>query len=223
MQPYEFYVDLTPMQRETPKITASQYDVGRPFIAHIQYKGQPYEIPAGSVVTLHFRKPSGYVLTTEASYDGDAVYFEMEEQMTAESGNVKVEISIVGDGNTPIGTANFRLIIEPSVLENGVVSESQIGEIQQAIDAAAGAKASATAAEQSMRAADQAKQTAQASAESAEGSEESAAQAKADAEAAAQAAKDYRDAAAGYAGAASMGLLMDVDGDVRIFYNPDSE
>lgn len=139
MQPYEFYVDLTPMLREPPKITASQYDVGRPFIAHIQYKGQPYEIPAGSAVSLHLRKPSGYVITSIASYDGDEVYFEMEEQMTAESGNVKVEISIVGDGNIPIGTANFRLIIEPSVLDGGVISESQISEIQTAVDAAAAA------------------------------------------------------------------------------------
>lgn len=195
MQPFEFYVDLTPLTSKRPKITVSQFDVGRPFLAHITYLGKTYEIPSDAMVSLLVRKPSGFLFTTEVSFDGDAVYFETAEQMTPEAGTAECEISIIGDGNVPIGSANFDMIAEKSVTEGGIASDSEISEIQRAIDAGNQAAVSAAAANASKESAGQAAQASQAAAALSADSEEKAAQAKEKAEAARDLAREYADQA----------------------------
>ena len=227
MTPYEFVVDLVPTTRsyKTPVITCSQYDVGRPFLAHVYLMGSAYTIPIGSTVFIHEKKPDGHIISVQAVYEGGDVYFELEEQMSPVAGNCDMEISITGDDQDPIGSANFRMWVEPSVLEGGVDSESVIGEIQAAIESAA---ADTTAAiEQDMADTLQQIETselnAQRSAEASAGSALDSSGYADESQRYRNEALEFRNQAAGYAGAATMGFLLDEDGDLRVFYNPDSE
>lgn len=85
------------------------------------------------------------------------------------------------------------------------------------------ASASATSAHASKTSAAASQQAAELSAANAGASETAAKASETAAAASAQEAREMRDAAAGYAGAATMGFMVDGDGDVCVFYKPDSE
>lgn len=139
MEIYEFTLDMVPHKNVYPVIIhCSQYDVGRPYLAHLLYNGDSYTIQSGSHVYLNERKPDNTIYSTEITYseNGD-VFFELEEQMAPVDGVCYMEISIVGGGQNPIGSANFQLWVEESVLDGGVESESIISQVQTAVNAAA--------------------------------------------------------------------------------------
>ena len=69
---------------------------------NIQYAGAPYTVPAGSQVYIDVRKPSGKIVHDVVTELG-ATYavVSLVEQMTAEYGQVLMEISLIGDGQDP--------------------------------------------------------------------------------------------------------------------------
>lgn len=149
---YEFDVEMIPFLTSAPVITCSQYDVGRPFTAHLKWNRQSFTIAENSTVTLQVRKPSGNICTFPVVYADDTVYFELEEQMTPEAGKCQMEIKIEEESGET-GSANFILNCEHSVLDGGVDTESKISEIETARRIADETATSAAAAQRSAEAA----------------------------------------------------------------------
>lgn len=135
MDAYVFTLDLVPRKSPTPVIHVSQYDVGRPFLAHIQNDGVDFTIPSGAVVRVNGKKPDNNIFSYTASFTGSDIYFETEEQMTPLAGDVNMEIAIAS-GDLSIGSMNFKMLVEQSPIEGGVDSETAIDWVQQAQAAA---------------------------------------------------------------------------------------
>jgi hypothetical protein len=105
-------------------------------------------------------------------------------------------------------------------------ASSEATAVASAGTASASAQAAATSetnADASETAAAASARASAASATAAAASEQNAAASETSAAASAQEAREMRDAAAGYAGAATMGFMVDGDGDVCVFYKPDNE
>lgn len=195
MIPYqEIIVDLLPVS-VPPRIrlNASQYDKGRPIKAILQYDGKAYTLPAGAAAYVDVRKPSGKIVhdaatVTAGSSGSSVVTFDLTSQMTAEYGQVLMELSIVGDDQDPIGTANWIMLVEMSPLHAGDPSETWVVDLNQAVQDAEDARDEA--------------QTAQAAAETAQGLAEDAQRASETAQGLAEAAQRGAEAAQGLAEAA---------------------
>ena len=171
MIPYqELTVDLIPCgMPPCVQVWASQRDEGRLIKINIQYNGKPYTVPAGSQVYIDVRKPSGktvHDIVTElgATY----VVVRLTEQMTAEYGQVLMEISLIGDGQDPIGTTNWLMQVERSPLAAGDPSATWIVDLNAAVDEAKGARDDAKAAQAAAETAQGKAEEAQAGAEAAQ-------------------------------------------------------
>ena len=149
MNPFEFQLDMTPTNGLSPMISCSQGDIKRPFVAELKYMGSDFTIPEGSIVEIRAKKPDGNVYIHAATFSGQYVYFETEEQLSIVAGNVICEISITGTDGSVIGTWNFILKVERSPIVGGTESDSEITWIEEAQAAKAAAKVSETAAKTS--------------------------------------------------------------------------
>lgn len=210
MIPYqEITVDLLPAS-VPPRIrlNASQYDNGRPIKAILQYDGKAYTLPAGATAFIDVRKPSGKIVhdSVEVTAGQSYVTFALTTQMTAEYGQVLMELSLVGDSQDPIGTANWIMLVEMSPLHAGDPSETWVVDLNQAVqdaedacDAAQAAQAAAETAQGLAEDAKQAAETAQGLAEAAQRGAETAQGKAEEAQAAAEfaqgKAEDAQDAA----------------------------
>lgn len=177
MIPYqELTVDLIPHgMPPCVQVWASQYDAGRPIKINIQYDGAPYTVPAGSQAYIDVRKPSGKIVHDVVTELG-ATYavVSLAEQMTAEYGQVLMEISLIGDGQDPIGTANWLMQVERSPLAAGDPSVTWVVDLNTAVDEAKGARDDAEAAQAAAETAQGKAEEAQAAAETAQGKAEEA-------------------------------------------------
>lgn len=147
MIPYqEITVDLLPAS-VPPRIrlNASQYDNGRPVRVVLQYASEAYTLPQGATAYVDVRKPSGKIVHDAATVTAGSsvVTFDLTTQMTAEYGQVLMELSLVGDGQDPIGTANWIMLVEMSPLHAGDPSETWVRDIDDAIADAQGYAADA--------------------------------------------------------------------------------
>lgn len=98
----------------------------------VQNAGNNFNIPEGASVYVAGKKLDGTIFTYECTYSGYIVTFPITEQMSAASGLVLCEIQIVVAGD-PLGSANFCFWVEPSPIENGTTSESDLNIFVQAI------------------------------------------------------------------------------------------
>ena len=157
MEPYEFWIDLTPDgNRPESLIHCSQDDIGRPFLGHIQYRGDDFTIPSGSSVELHLTKPDGNYKVSPIAFSGSEVYFELEEQMAVVHGKCITEIVFNLPTGERLGTKNFYLVVEQGAIDGGTPSESELSWLEEtAGPAATAAAASATAAAGSAQTASQ--------------------------------------------------------------------
>lgn len=115
-------------------VPLSQNDKGNE-LKFLLFNGEdPYEIAGG--IVLNGRKPSGQVFSYPGTYSGNAATFEINEQMTAEPGQVVCEIVNSGTGGSRKGSANFILYIERDPMEDAVVSETDLSLMSEAIAAA---------------------------------------------------------------------------------------
>ena len=112
-------------------INVNQYDQGETWIFTLYSdNGVKYTPSAGSIVGI---KSDGYVITNAATVNGSGQVVVTEtQQMTAAAGKAIYELQI--DSLTH-GTANFVVLVEPSPTDNGVVSESDLSVIQEALNA----------------------------------------------------------------------------------------
>lgn len=203
MIPYqEITVDLLPAS-VPPRIrlNASQYDNGRPIKAILQYDGKAYTLPAGATAFIDVRKPSGKIVhdSVEVTAGQSYVTFALTTQMTAEYGQVLMELSLVGDSQDPIGTANWIMLVEMSPLHAGDPSETWVVDLNQAVqdaeDARNDAQAAQRGAERAQGLAEDAQRGAVAAQESAEAAQRAAETAQRDAAASKTAAETAQEKA----------------------------
>ena len=117
--------------RNVPQpINVNQYDSGETwYFSLFTDNGTAYFPSTGAIIGI---KADGHVIDNAATVDnrGRVVVTETE-QMTAAPGKAVFELSI--DDNSH-GTANFIVLVEPKPSENGILSDSDLSLLQEAID-----------------------------------------------------------------------------------------
>lgn len=129
-------IDLQPDYREpVVQMYLSERDVGRPIQVNVLMQGQPYSFIAGTTVHIDLRKPSGHVVQVNGNYavGSNVVLFNVVEQMAAEPGMCLTELSIVGDGQDPIGSKNWLTKVELSPMHAGDPSETWIEDLDKLV------------------------------------------------------------------------------------------
>lgn len=112
-----------------PVIHVNQYDQGESwYFALYKDNGEAY-IPAdGSIIGV---KSDGNIITNAGTITQNYVVITETQQMTAAAGKAIFELQI--DGGTH-GTANFIVQVEPSPTDGGVVSDSDLSLIEEALN-----------------------------------------------------------------------------------------
>lgn len=120
-----------------------QYDKSLPEIeVHITKDGQEYTIPSGYSATIRWGKPDKHGCTATGKVSGSTVTFQVTEQMACVAGRSKVTVEIVESDSSHAGTAKFEVIIDSNPIgDNTIVSDSEIADIQKAIEAGQNADA----------------------------------------------------------------------------------
>ena len=123
-------------------VHCSQYDKDYRVVQFNLFNGNAlYSIPDNSTVLVRGTKTKDNTgFEYECEYDGSVVTFEIKDQMTVYAGKYPAEIRIVRDA-TLIGSANFMFNVEPSpLLDNTVISETQLPLLESALEAASEAE-----------------------------------------------------------------------------------
>lgn len=103
----------------SPIVHLSENDVGDTIVFELIYKGQPVNIPSGSIVKFKGTKKNGLGFTVNSSnISGNVISFIVSEDMTSCSGVVEAEISITLSNNKH-GTCNIVLIVEKNPHSDG--------------------------------------------------------------------------------------------------------
>ena len=116
---------------EPPHVNVSQYDRGIRNLVFILYDGEEkFVIPSGTTAYIFGMKPDNNVFEYQMEVDTEnsAVSIMTELQMTAAAGHIQCEVVLYAAGTTnQIGTANFVLCVEPTVVpDDAVFSETDL-------------------------------------------------------------------------------------------------
>lgn len=126
-------VDLIP-NGELSVCNVSQFDNGRVLPFEILENKEAYNIPSGITVELQCRKADGNIVTLAADTITDnIVTFISTTQLTACYGKNLCEISLIGEDDYLIGSANFYLDVEKSPTLGGITSTSEIHNLEEQI------------------------------------------------------------------------------------------
>lgn len=128
-------VDITPEYNRAlrPVFCVSEGDkTSRRIVITVMQSGEKFLIPSGSTVYIVGKKPDNNVFTYRCTYSGSEVTFSVTDQMSAVSGIVLCELQINLNGEV-LGSANFVYWTEPTPLENGTYSESDLNIFLEAI------------------------------------------------------------------------------------------
>lgn len=116
-------------------VRVSQFDTLWQFVFSIYEGGERWTIPDGAQAVLCGGKPDGTVFTYEGTISNNKVVVDCGEQMTPVPGTVECELKFyVLD--LIVATANFRLLVERSPLEDGTASASDISDLQRVVNGA---------------------------------------------------------------------------------------
>ena len=115
---------------EMPVCHAKQYDKGREIGIDLLYGLKPYYL-ADEALELDVRKSDNHLVTIDVPYtEGtSSVVFATTEQMCAVSGSNICALKVT-KGGVVIGSLNFVMEVEKSVLEGGLPSESDIENLE---------------------------------------------------------------------------------------------
>ena len=130
-------VDIGDLRTLSKPIHLMQYDKSLPEIeVHITKDGQEYTIPSGYSATIRWGKPDKHGCTATGTISGSTVTFQVTEQMACVAGRSKVTVEIVESDSSQAGTAKFEVIVDSNPIgDNTIVSDSEIADIQKAIEA----------------------------------------------------------------------------------------
>ena len=98
----------------------------------VQQAGENFSIPSGASVYVTGKKQDNTIFTYSCTKSGYIVSFQIAEQMSAANGIVLCELQIIENGN-PLGSANFVYWVEPSPIDGGNASESDLNVFLEAI------------------------------------------------------------------------------------------
>jgi len=200
-------------------IPMSQYDTGSRTLAFTLYNAQqPFTIPDGATAMIGGTKPDGHAFEYTCTVTDQTITCDVTEQMTAVAGYTDCEITL-SKGTERLATANFKLHVERSALDQEDISDSDFNYVldltNTAVEKAASAASSAKKASDYADTASGASENAAKSAKAASGSADTATAASSSATESAKKASDYADAAltsatnaAGYAGEAEYRLMI---------------
>lgn len=132
-----------------PRFNVSQYDKGSRVLQFNLFSGSfPFEVPDGSTVTIQGTKKDMTGFQYPCTYQGSLVVSDLYDQMTVLAGEVTTELVITDTNLNILGTCNFIIDVEQAALSKDIpISETELPLLQEAIQAANEAKASAEAAE----------------------------------------------------------------------------
>ena len=207
-------VNLIPEYGLPVMVHVSQFDAGsRTLTFKLIDESTAFTIPSGMTATFNGVKPDGFVFTYPMTVNiaAGTVSVDVTEQMTAVAGDVLCEVALFLSDER-LGTANLILSVERSPLSGGVVSDSDIPAIEDAI-AAAGQVAA-----QLIIVLTKAGEAA-ASATSANNSAIQAAGSEAAANTYKNQAKEYRDEAAAIVSPSLYSLVVDSEGYIALDYS----
>lgn len=130
-------VDIGDLRTLSKPIHLMQYDKSLPEIeVHITKDGQEYTIPSGYSATIRWGKPDRHGCTATGKVSGSTVTFQVTEQMACVAGRSKVTVEIVESDSSQAGTAKFEVIVDSNPIgDNTIISDSEIADIQKAIEA----------------------------------------------------------------------------------------
>ena len=94
--------------------------------------GEAFPIPSGAMVYIAGKKQDNNIFTYRCSYTSNTVVFPITAQMSADDGIVLCELQVIVNGD-PLGSANFVYWVEPSPIQNGTTSESDLNLFEEAI------------------------------------------------------------------------------------------
>lgn len=152
-----YKLDLIPQGMVTV-VHVSQFDVGsRRLVFELQKDGAPYTPPNNLTAYLSGKKPDNTIFYYPMTTSGNKVSIVMQQQMTIVAGDVNCKVILSASGEQ-VGTTTFLLMVEPTPTAGGEISESEIPIfdriLQDALEAAADAKAQADRAEEAASIAD---------------------------------------------------------------------
>lgn len=131
----EFDLDLVPGYI-VPNVAMSQYDVGTRLLKiHLLSDGSAYNVPDGVQAYVTGKKPDGKIFMYPVQTSGEYCTIEVTKQMTAVLGKVECQLRLQKQ-TTILSTANFNMTVTSSILSQAVLSESQISQIEQAVETA---------------------------------------------------------------------------------------
>lgn len=128
-------VDITPEYNRAlrPVFCVSEGDkTSRQIVITVMQNGEAFLIPSGSTVYIIGKKSDSTIFTYRCNYSGSDVSFDITEQMSAAGGIVLCELQINLSGQV-LGSANFVYWTEPTPVENGTYSESDLNIMLEAI------------------------------------------------------------------------------------------
>lgn len=147
-----YCLKMTPSQfgQSSVVVNCSQYDSLFRVIQFNLYNGtNEFSIPDNCVVTIRGTKKDLTGFEYQCEYEGNAVTFPIQNQVTVLPGKVPAEIRVTS-GNEIIGSWNFVFLVEESPLdENTIISETDLPLLESALEAAAQAESFKNLAEQS--------------------------------------------------------------------------
>jgi hypothetical protein len=208
MEPYEFLLDLTPKGAPAVRVTCSQNDVKRPFVAHLKYLGKDFAVPDGSRAEIRVRKPDNNIYIGNCTCEQCYVYYQTALQMTCVAGDCVAEISIIDTDGNQIGSWNFTIHVEVDPIADVKKSESVISWIETAREEINNTATYATEAKNASAEAKTSEANAKASETAAKASETNAASSATEAQGYADSALTAATNAAGYAGEAEYRLMI---------------
>ena len=115
------------------QLYAQQYDKGYPLVFEVVENNIPFDL-TGVQASFQLMKSDGHIVVAETTVSGNTVTVELDEQMTAAPGNAKFQVVLMTN-NQQITTLNGAMRVEPSVINDGDSSATEIHGIEELIEA----------------------------------------------------------------------------------------
>lgn len=134
---YRYNLDMTP-GRPPLEIPMKQYDSDFSIVFNLISRKGDLDLETGTAARIRGTKSDGYGYSVAATIDliNKTVTAAGDEQMTAVVGRMPFELAILKETKV-LSTATFFLKIYPAALDDdAVISESEISDFRQAVEAA---------------------------------------------------------------------------------------
>lgn len=134
---YKYDIDMTP-GRVPLEIPMKQFDTDFAIVFNLIDRKGSLNLESGTTAKIRGTKADGYGYSVDATIDiaKKTVTVQGDEQMTVVTGKMPFELAIL-KGTKVLSTATFYLRVYPAALsDDSIISESEITDFRQAIEAA---------------------------------------------------------------------------------------